>query len=187
MQRNWYLICTKKQKEKRVTELLTKKGIENYCPFTMCENKIGGTKEVTIHQPLFKCYVFVNITEDQIQNIKQTPYILNVIYWKSKPAIISREEIGALKTMTENYQRIMVEKTAVGTMEKFHFKERNITTQHNNVFSIKHKGHVATLPSLGYKLSAQRERTSPKVLPQKETVRTDSFLKKFNPLFLFGF
>ena len=186
MQRNWYLICTKKQKEKRVTELLAKKGIENYCPFTISENKISGTKEVSAHQPLFKCYVFVHITEDQIQAVKQTPYIINIIYWKAKPVVISHEEINALKMMTESYQRIKIEKTTVGTMEKFHFTEKNITTQHNNVFSIKHKGHVATLPSLGYKITAQRERGQQKNT-QPEIVPAGSFLKKFNPLFLFGF
>ena len=186
MQRNWYLICTKKQKEKRVTELLTRKGIENYCPFTISENKISGTKEIKVHQALFKSYVFVNITEEQIHFIKQTPYIINMVYWKSKPAVISKEEIGALKIMTETYQRIKVEKTAVSTFDKFHFAEQNITTQHNNVFSIKHRGHIAILPSLGYKLTAQRER-SPQKVAQQEVVPSNSLFKKLNPLFLFGF
>ena len=186
MQRNWYLICTKKQKEKRVTELLSKKGIENYCPFTIAENKISGTKEVTVREALFKSYVFVHITDDQIHFMKQTPYIVNMLYWKSKPAVISKEEIGALKMMTETYQRIKVEKTTVQTFDKFHFAEQNITTQHNNVFSIKHKGHVAILPSIGYKITAQRERTSQKVLPE-ETIPPKSLFEKLNPLFLFGF
>jgi hypothetical protein len=79
-----------------------------------------------------------------------------------------------------------VEKITVGTLEKFHFAEQNVTTQHNNVFSIKHKGHAAILPSLGYKLTAQRERAQQKVLPQ-EPAPANSFLKKLNPLFLFGF
>lgn len=185
MKRNWYLLCTKKQKEKRVTELLTKKGIESYCPFTICENKISGTKEIATWQPLFSTYVFVNITESQIQAIRQTPYIVNMVYWKSQPAVISPQEIDALKTMTTTYQRIKVEKTAVSTLEKFAFAEQNITTQHQNVFSIKHKGHIAVLPSLGCKITAQRERTPQKVTPQ-ETLRPRSFLQKLNPMFLFG-
>ncbi len=186
MERNWYLICTKKQREKRVTELLAKKGIENYCPFTMCENKISGTKAITAYQPLFKCYVFVHITEEEIKLIKQTPHIVNVVYWKSKPAVISSQEINALKVMTDNYQRIKLEKTEVGSFEKFHFTEKNITTQHNNVFSIKHKGHVAVLPSLGYKITAQRERTEQKVIPVA-TTPASSLFKRLNPSFLFGF
>ena len=186
MQHNWYLICTKKQKEKRVTELLAKKGIESYCPFTVSENKISGTKQITVHQALFKSYVFVHITEDQIHLTKQTPYIINMVYWKSKPAIISKEEIGALQIMTETYQRIKVEKTVVETLDKFHFAEQNIATQHNNVFSIKHKGHVAILPSLGYKITAQRDR-SPQKVSQQEKVPANSVFKKLNPLFLFGF
>lgn len=185
MQRNWYLLCTKKQKEKRVTELLTKKGIENFCPFTIGENKISGTKEITSYQPLFRSYVFVNISEDQIQSIRQTPYILNLVYWKSKPAVISPQEIDALKVMTTTYQRINVEKIMVGTLEKFIFTEQNITTQHQNVFSIKHKGHLAILPSLGYKITAQRER-APQRTQQREPVPSNAFLKKLNPLFLFG-
>jgi hypothetical protein len=113
-------------------------------------------------------------------------FLLNIVYWKSKPAVISNQEIEALKMMTETYQRITVEKTTVETMDKFHFAEHNITTQHQNVFSIKHKGHAAVLPSLGYKITAQRERASQKVL-QKEIAPSGSIFKKLNPLFLFGF
>jgi transcription termination/antitermination protein NusG len=67
MERNWYLICTKKQKEKRVTELLSKKGIENYCPFTITDNKISGTKKMTVQQALFKTYVFVFIKHSLLE------------------------------------------------------------------------------------------------------------------------
>ena len=185
MQRNWYLICTKKLKEKRVTELLTKKGIESYCPFTIAENKISGTKEITVCQAMFKCFVFVNLTQDEIFSVKQTPYVVNMVYWKSNPVIVSKEEVEALKLMTENYQRITVEKTAVDTIDKFFFKEQNITTQHENVFSIKHKGHIAILPSLGYKITAQRER-APQTAVSKESVTANSVFKKLNPMFLFG-
>jgi transcription termination/antitermination protein NusG len=185
MQRNWYLICTKKLKEKRVTELLAKKGIESYCPFTISENKISGTKEITVYQAMFKCFVFVNITPDQVASVRQTPYVVNMVYWRSNPVIVSKEEVGALKLMTENYQRITIEKTAVNTMDKFLFKEQNITTQHENVFSIKHKGHIAVLPSLGYKITAQRER-APRATVSKESVTANSMFKKLNPLFLFG-
>jgi transcription antitermination factor NusG len=186
MQRNWYLICTKKQQEKRVTELLAKKGVENYCPFTIMESKISGTKKITVSRPLFNGYVFVHITEDEIQSVKKTPYITNMVYWKSKPVVVSEQEISTVKMMTENYHSIKLEKTAVGTLENFYFSEQNITTQHNNVFSIKHKGHAAVLPSLGYKISAQRERTEQKTLP-KITAPANTLLKKLNPLFLFGF
>jgi hypothetical protein len=88
--------------------------------------------------------------------------------------------------MTSSYQRIKLEKTAITTLEKFYFSEKNITTQHNNVFSIKHKGHAATLPSLGYKMTAQRERTEQKVIPQINAP-VNTLFKKLNPLFLFGF
>ena len=185
MKRNWYLICTKKLQEKKVIESLTKKGIENYCPYTNMEKSLSASRKVTAHQPLFSSYVFVFISEDEITTVKKITDVVNMVYWKANPAIIDQEEIHAIRMMTGNYRSIKLEKTAVEIQEKVSIVEENTSSSNNQVLSIKHKGLTVTLPSLGYRMTAQRENMRNET-PQ-EVVSGSSFLRRLNPLFLFGF
>ena len=185
MKRNWYLICTKKLQEKKVIESLTKKGIENYCPYTNMEKSLSASRKVTAHQPLFSSYVFVFISEDEITTVKKIPDVVNMVYWKTNPVIIDQEEIHAIRMMTGNYRSIKLEKTAVEIQEKVSIVEENTSSSNNQVLSIKHKGLTVTLPSLGYRMTAQRENMRNET-PQ-EVVSGSSFLRRLNPLFLFGF
>lgn len=186
MERNWYLICTKKLQEKKVIESLTKKGIENYCPYTNTEKSLSASRKTTAHQPLFSSYVFVFISEDEITTVKKIPDVVNMVYWKANPAIIDQEEIHAIRMMTGNYRSIKLEKTAVEIQEKVNIVEENTSSTSNQVLSIKHKGLTVTLPSLGYRMTAQRENMRNKESTQ-EVLSGSSFLRKLNPLFLFGF
>ena len=186
MERNWYLICTKNNQEKRVTELLTKKGIENFCPFTFKENKIGNTKRESIYGPLFNGYVFVQISQEQMPIVKKTPYIINFVYWKSKPAIVSPQEINAIRIMSENFESLKIEKTFVDTLDKFDCVEESVTSLENRVLTVKYKNIAAILPSIGFRISAPRDSIKPKS-PKKEPQTVNLILQKLNPLFLFGF
>lgn len=185
MKRNWYLICTKKLQEKKVIESLTKKGIENYCPYTNMEKSLSASRKTTAHQPLFSSYVFVFISEDEITTVKKITDVVNMVYWKANPVIIDQDEIHAIRMMTGNYRSIKLEKTAVEIKEKVSIVEENTSSSNNQVLSIKHKGLTVTLPSLGYRMTAQRENMRNET-PQ-EVVSGSSFLRRLNPLFLFGF
>ena len=185
MKRNWYLICTKKLQEKKVIESLTKKGIENYCPYTNMEKSLSASRKVTSYHPLFSSYVFVFISEDEITTVKKITDVVNMVYWKANPVIIDQDEIHAIRMMTGNYRSIKLEKTAVEIQEKVSIVEENTSSSNNQVLSIKHKGLTVTLPSLGYRMTAQRENMRNET-PQ-EVVSGSSFLRRLNPLFLFGF
>jgi len=186
MERNWYLICTKKKQEKKVTGLLTRKGIRNYCPVTTMEKNISASRKITERQPLFSTYIFVHITEEEIAAVKKIPYVVNTVYWKSKPVVIGEEEINSIKMMTDNYVSIKLEKTPVGVTEKVNVMEENTSNHDNSVLTIKHKGLAVTLPALGYRLIGQRENTRNDET-KREVASGSSFLSKLNPLFLFGF
>ena len=108
-----------------------------------------------------------------------------MVYWKANPAIIDQEEIHAIRMMTGNYRSIKLEKTTVEIQEKVNIVEENTSSSNNQVLSIKHKGLTVTLPSLGYRMTAQRENMRNET-PQ-EVVSGSSFLRRLNPLFLFGF
>ena len=186
MQRNWHIICTKKRQEKKVTEFLARKGIENYCPFTNREITISASKKIIGKEALFNSYVFVFVHKDEITLLKKIPYVINMVYWKLNPVIIAQEEINAIMMMEDNYTSIRLEKRAITMNEKVEMLEENICSQNSNTLTIKHNGIAVILPSLGYVMTAQREHRYTKQ-PQKEPPAPSSFLKRLNPLFLFGF
>ena len=68
---NWYAIYTKSRCEKKVHTTLLQKGIESYCPTTIVK-KQWTDRVKKIKQPLFTSYLFVKITIDQQQQIRET-------------------------------------------------------------------------------------------------------------------
>lgn len=185
MKRNWYVICTKYRREKKVATLLSKKGIENYCPLTNTERKSGSQKKKEIN-PLFSSYVFVYANENEIPFLKKIPYVTNMVYWKSKPIVVSSEEIDAIKLMEESYQDIQVHKTIVAPEKKMYVQKESITDFGGNILTIQHKGLIVTLPSLGYKISARVQRES-SLIADRQAAFGERFPKILNPLYLFGF
>lgn len=172
MQRNWYVICTKTKKEKKVVAVLNKKGIENFCPFTIKEVK-NVSRTSRQYGPLFSSYVFVKIEASELNKLSKLPYVVNPLYWRSSPAVISADEINAIKMMEENYNSIALESTRVNTTEKVSIVERNITGISNNIVSIKHQGITVNLPTLGCSLTADRvkEKQAPAIVKKRTTLQ----------------
>ncbi len=158
MEQNWYVICTRSNRERKVISVLNKKGIENFCPFTVIERK-NVSRSSREYGPLFGSYIFVKTKAADLQKISRLAFVVNPLYWKNKPAIISNEEINAIKNMCENYSSVKVEKTAVKTSEKISVTEKNITGYNNHTVTVQHQGISVTLPTLGYTLNANREKT----------------------------
>lgn len=106
---NWYAIYTKSRCEKKVHTRLLQNGIESYCPITIVK-KQWTDRVKKIKQPLFTSYLFVKITIDQQQQIRETAGVVNFVYWLGKPAQIQAVEIEAIKNFIEKNEIIFVEK-----------------------------------------------------------------------------
>jgi len=185
MERNWLIISTKQKQEQKVAEFLTKKGIQNFCPIVKVERK-QGSKSILEDQPLFTSFVFVSVNETEMQTVRTAPFFVNLVYWLTKPVIIKQEEINAIKMMAENYLNIRLEKTKVCINENISLIEENITDFKNNVMSIAHKGLTVTIPSLGYKIIGNREKSN-EIIIKKNTAFKTLLPKLMKPGFLFGF
>src|SRR5919206_3366358 len=102
-EKKWYAIYTKPRWEKKVAELLTKKGIENYCPLNKVTRQWCDRKK-TVHEPLFTSYVFVYVTQAEHLAVKQTNGFVTFVFWLGKPAVIRDEEIKTIKQFLSEYQ-----------------------------------------------------------------------------------
>lgn len=156
MQKNWYVLYTKPKCEKKVASLLTKKKIENFCPIN-CKAIKQLRKSKLLYEPLFTSYVFANIEEEEISLLRHVENVVNMAYWKGKPAIIKNEEIVILKDFITNHQDIKLERTKVNINEEPHIIGGPSYSIDGQILMIKNKSVKVNLPSLGFTLIAEMQ------------------------------
>ena len=157
MQTNWYIVYTKPQCEKKVTSLLTKRKIENFCPYNRKQIRHLRKNKLVV-EPLFDSYVFVNIAEKDISLVGQFENIVSFVYWKCKPAIINDDEIETIKEFNINHQDIRLEKSKIniGGGAK-NIDDFSNYTMNGRIIRILNKSFQVNLPSLGFTMIAETE------------------------------
>lgn len=164
MNRNWYAVYTKPQSETKVMAQLSKKRIENFCPH---KRMIVGTgsKRKMVYEPLFPSFIFVNITEIQLYEVRKTNDVINFVYWLGRPALIKTEEIESIAQFNGACYNIRVEKSPVNAAGKVKLtSEPSHSPQDPDVLSLYPAIVKLTLPSLGYTMYGE---TSVNKLPVK--------------------
>ncbi len=181
MTRNWYAVYTRPHKEKRVTYLLNKKGIESFCPvITTVVKKAGEKKQAQL--PLFSSVVFVHVSETEIKSLFSMPWIVTIAYWKSRPAVISDGEIDIVRKVTDMYADIKLEKTFVEMGAAAKVIDSPQMEFNENTVSVKYKSVKVNLPSLGYTITAERVKQKNEVIYPQAGLFT-SFPKRINAFF----
>jgi len=152
MQNNWYAVYTKPHCERKVNSLLTKRNIEAYCPLNLKKNR-QIFRDTIIREPLFTSYVFVRTSETEIFKLcKEINGIINLFYWKGKPAIIKDEEINAIMDFTKYHQEISVEKMHLISSTDDSGVSYYLDGQ---ILFVKNRTMKLTLPSLRYTMVAK--------------------------------
>lgn len=95
--KNWYAVYTKPRWEKKVSNRLLQKGIGCWCPLQKVERQWSDRRKI-IEDPVFKSYVFVQITEPEKLPVLQTDGVLRFVHFLGKPAIIKDWEIDNIKS-----------------------------------------------------------------------------------------
>lgn len=148
---HWNAVCTRPNYEKKVCTLLRKKGINCYCPLGQT---ITGTsyykKQVTA--PLFPSLVFIQLPAGvSFSVLKQVPSIINVLYYRSSPAVFPAAEIDTLRHFLEAQEIVTVTKMPVGVSHhSIRMQETPITR-----YSKTENYYTLDLPSIGYSLTAK--------------------------------
>jgi|SRR5689334_1126412 len=153
--KKWYAVHTKPRFEKRVTEILTRKKIENYYPINRVSRQSNDRRKL-FSEPLFPYFVFIKITERELLSLKQIDGVINFVYWLGKPATIRDSEIDAMKQFLDEHNNIRLEKTQVSTDEP---EQPEADRYENGVIALKNKSVRVELPSLGYTMVAELETT----------------------------
>jgi transcription antitermination factor NusG len=167
-EKKWYAVYTRARWEKKVSEYLTRKDIENYCPLNKVLRQWSDRKKI-VHEPLFTSYVFVNVSEEQHAFLKQTSGVINLVYWLGKPAVIPEAEISTIKRFLNEHTNVMLEKTSVRVNDKVRVLNGPLMEQEGQVLSVRNKTVKIVLPSLGYMMYAEVETANVEVMHKNVT------------------
>jgi transcription antitermination factor NusG len=160
--RKWFAVHTKPRFEKRLTEILTRKKIENYCPINKVSRQWSDRTKL-VSEPLFPYFVFIKVSECELSSLKQIEGVINFVYWLGKPAIIRDSEIAAVRQFLDEHSNIRLEKIQVNANEPERINNP-FTKLGNGVIALKNKSVTVELPSLGYMLVAAPETTDGDVM-----------------------
>ena len=170
--KQWYAVYTRPRWEKKVAELLTRKSIENYCPLNKVRRQWADRKK-TVMEPLFTSYVFVRITEAEQLQLRQTPGVINMVYWLGKPAVIRDVEIDMIQRFLNEHKTVQLEKARVNLNDMVRVVSGPLMELEGQVVALKNKTVKVVLPSLGYMMVAEVEAGNVEVITGK-TIFNDS-------------
>ena len=156
--KKWYAVYTKPRCEKKVTALLTKKKIENFCPM----NKVARTGQYDyrngVMEPLFPNFVFVKVSEMEMASIRQLNDVVNFVYWLGRPAVIKDVEVDSIRQFMQEYVHADVEKMPVNRNEMVRIISTPGFETEGNLITMKNNKVRVILPSLGFALIAETEK-----------------------------
>lgn len=153
----WFAVYTKPRWEKRVSQLLSKKRIENYCPLNKVQRQWRDRKKI-IEEPIFTSYVFVKISPNEHRAVLETDGVFNFVYWLGKPAVIKDEEITTIKKFLSEYECVELEKTKVDVDDVVRVTRGPLMYKEGKVIDVMQKTVKLKLPSLGYALVVHIDR-----------------------------
>ena len=116
---NWYVLHTKPRSEKKVEEQLLSLGINAYCP-TRSEIKIWSDRKKRIRKPVLTSMVLVNINENDINRVFESPLVVRYMFWLGKRAVVRQSEIDILKKYLDgSYNLISSNSSSVNVGDDF--------------------------------------------------------------------
>lgn len=175
MKSMWYAVYTKPRWEKKVAESLTKGKFESYCPLNTVIRQWSDRKK-KVSEPLFTSYVFVRTTEQLHIELKQFDGIINLVYWLNKPAVIKDREIEAIKDFLDEYKNVKLEKTRVNINDMVRVIKGPLSEYEGNIIGVKSNTVKIVLPSLGYCMTAEVEKSSIEIISSKNSIPVNRYM-----------
>ena len=147
--KKWFVLCTKPRNELKVTERLTRIGVEVYTP-TKVEVRQWSDRKKKILVPLLPSMVLVQLLEKEVEAVFDVPGAVRFLFEHGKRASVSNEEVLAMKSYLETVVQKESKRLAVGDLVKVPLLEQEAI-----LLSIKGKKCLAQLQKLGAIVSFQ--------------------------------
>lgn len=95
---NWYALYVRSRFEKKVSDVLTHEGIENYLPLQKTLRQWKDRKK-WINVPLFNSYIFVRVIPTMYYNCLKIKGVVKFVWFDGKPAVVKNEEIELIRSI----------------------------------------------------------------------------------------
>lgn len=158
-QKNWYAIYTRPRWEKKVDGLLSQKGFEAYCPLNRMRKK-WSDRVKWVEEPLFKSYVFVRLSEEDMTKVRMVDGVVNFVYWLGKPAIVKEKEIETIRKFLNTYSDIQVLPLNPPVNAKVRIRQGVFMDKEATVIKTYNKKVQVVIKSIGYSLLAVIEKSN---------------------------
>jgi transcriptional antiterminator RfaH len=147
--KKWFVLCTKPKNELKVTERLTRIGVEVYTP-TKIEVRQWSDRKKKVTVPLLPSMVLVQLLAKEVNVVFDVPGAVRFLFEHGKRATVSNEEVLAMKGYLETVVEKESKTVAVGDLVKVPLLEQEAV-----LLSIKGKKCLAQLQKLGAIVSFQ--------------------------------
>jgi transcription antitermination factor NusG len=151
--RKWYVVYTKPRWEKKVYRLFEERRIEAYCPLNRVRKK-WSDRVKWVEEPLFKSYVFVNVAEEELTEIRLVNGVVNFVYWLGKPAVVKEKEIEVIRKFLNEYSDIRVEPVELKKDTKVTIRKGALMDKEAKVMKILNNRVQVVIESIGFALVA---------------------------------
>ena len=147
--KKWSVLCIKPRNELKVTERLTRNGIEVYTP-TKIEVRQWSDRKKKVTVPLLPSMVLVQLAEKEVTTVFEVPGVVRFLFEHGNRASVSNEEMLAMKSYLEATKVEDEEGLTVGDLVKVPLLGGQAT-----LLSIKVKKCLDQLQNLGAMVSSQ--------------------------------
>ena len=145
---NWYVLHTKPRSEKKVEQQLLSLGINAYCPVSS-EFKLWSDRKKKIDKPVLPSMVLVNINDNDINRVFESPSVVRYMFWMGKRAMVRQSEIDILKKYLDgSYNLIGINSSSVNVGDDFSLSSFN--NEKGIVNRISNNNIWIYLKSIGY-------------------------------------
>lgn len=131
--KQWFVLYTKPNSEKKLAERLKAAGIECYCP-TRTEVRQWSDRKKKVQVPILPSMVLVHIEDKNRPVVFDFPQAVRYLFWMNKPAVVRDIEVECLRrSMEQKLLNIQIERIQVGdkiSLDKAGFKNVKGTVTH---------------------------------------------------------
>ena len=118
-------------------------------------------------EPLFKSYVFVQVTEPKKWELMKINGIVNYVYWLGKPAVIRDEEIDTIKKFLNEFSDVEVVQQSMEVNSKVRIKQGLLMNYQGILLEIKGSKAIVRIESMGLQLSAKFDKKNLELVSNK--------------------
>ena len=147
--KKWFVLFTKPKNELKVTERLTRIGVQVYTP-TKIEVRQWSDRKKKVTIPLLPSMVLVQLLEKEVALVFDVPGAVRFLFEHGKRASVSNEEVLSMKSYLQTVDVQESKTLEVGDVVKVPLLEQEAV-----LLSVKGKKCLAQLQKLGAIVSFQ--------------------------------